>query len=280
MEHLLRAEYPGLSRDLASIAKDAVSVRGLAHGMTVRELVVDQLLLLSTAEAESVPIPDAVKREVEDLWRLCRTIFHVHASAEEAVRLADRLYVRMDELLKVRREAMPTQDEAEAPEQSIPAPKASEDLSDTYRPMDNWDYRGAMDPNLVRDRTDSTAEDRAASGQGDSEGALGWPATPVARQEPARRDRSRCRRKYWWLGDARPVWWMRCWRWRVRGANRKRKRLGDEGGAVSRMGCRHSGLSHELVSCAGAGSGRRRLRVCRRDVGGSARTGPAVEAVF
>ncbi|MDR4477735.1 MAG: VWA domain-containing protein [Nitrospira sp.] len=173
VEHLLRAEYPGLSRDLASIAKDAVSVRGLAHGMTVRELVVDQLLLLSTAEAESVPIPDAVKREVEDLWRLCRTIFHAHASAEEAVRLADRLYVRMDELLKVRREAMPTQDEAEAPEQSIPAPKASEDLSDTYRPMDNWDYRGAMDPNLVRDRTDSTAEDRAASGQGDSEGSAG-----------------------------------------------------------------------------------------------------------
>ena len=173
VEYLLRAEYPGLQRDLASIAKDAVSVRGLAHGMTVRELVVDQLLLLSTAEAESVPIPDAVKREVEELWGLCRTILHAQASAEEAVRLADRLYVRMDELLHVRRERIPTQDEAEAPEQSIPASKASEDLSDTYRPMDNWDYRGAMDPNLVRDRTDTTSEDRAASGQGDSEGGAG-----------------------------------------------------------------------------------------------------------
>ena len=173
VEYLLRAEYPGLSRDLAVIAKDAVTVRGLAHGMTVREMVVDQLLLLSTVEADAVQIPDPVKREVTELWELCQNIFHSHASAEEAVRLADRLYVRMDELLKVRREAISSSDEAEAPEQSIPAPKSSEDLSDTYRPMDNWDYRGAMDPNLVRDRTDSASDDRAPSGQGDSEGGAG-----------------------------------------------------------------------------------------------------------
>ncbi len=173
VEYLLRAEYPGLSRDLSSIAKDAVSIRSLAHGMTVRELVVDQLLLLSTAEAGSVAIPDAVKSEVDQLWGLCRTIFHPSATAEEAVRLADLLYVRMDELLAVRREAIPSPDEAEAPEQSIPAPKSSEDLSDTYRPMDNWDYRGAMDPNLVRDRTESSPEQSAASSHGDSEGGAG-----------------------------------------------------------------------------------------------------------
>ncbi len=173
VEYLLRLEYPGLSRDLALIAKDAVSVRSLAHGMTVRELVVDQLLLLSTAETGSVPIPDAVKKEVDQLWGLCQTICHPLATAEEAVRLADRLYVCMDELLAVRREAIPSPDEAEAPEQSIPAPKSSEDLSDTYRPMDNWEYRGAMDPNLVRDRTESAPEQSPASGQGDSEGGAG-----------------------------------------------------------------------------------------------------------
>lgn len=173
VEYLLRLEYPGLSRDLAAIAKDAVSVRSLAHGMTVRELVVDQLLLLSTAEPGSVPIPDAVQNEVGQLWGLCQTIFHPLATAEEAVRVADRLYVCMDELLAIRREAIPSPDEAEAPEQSIPAPKSSEDLSDTYRPMDNWDYRGAMDPNLVRDRTESSPEQSPASGQGDSEGGAG-----------------------------------------------------------------------------------------------------------
>lgn len=173
VEYLLRAEYPGLSRDLAAVAKDAVNIRTLAHGMTVRELVVDQLLLFSTGDAGSLIVPEAVENEVEQLWALGRTIFHPRATAEEAVRLADRLYMRMDELLAIRREAIPSHDEAEAPEQSIPAPKSSEDLSDTYRPMDNWDYRGAMDPNLVRDRTESSPEQSAASGQGDSEGGAG-----------------------------------------------------------------------------------------------------------
>ena len=101
--------------------------------MTERELVVDQLLLFTTTDGGSVIVPDAVKSEVDQLWSLCRTIYHPRATAEEAVRLADRLYARMDELLAVRREAIPSQDEAEAPEQSIPAPKSSEDLSDTYR---------------------------------------------------------------------------------------------------------------------------------------------------
>ncbi|MBI4000857.1 MAG: VWA domain-containing protein [Nitrospira defluvii] len=173
VEYLLRAEYPGLSRDLAAMAKDAVNIRTLAHGMTVRELVVDQLLLFSTAEAGSVTIPAVVKGEVDQLWALCQTIFHPSATAEGAVRLADRLYVQMDELLAIRRETVPAQDESDAPEQSIPAPKSSEDLSDTYRPMDNWDYRGAMDPNLVRDRTESSPEQTSASGQGDSEGGAG-----------------------------------------------------------------------------------------------------------
>lgn len=173
VEYLLRAEYPGLSRDLALIAKDATAVRSLSHGMTVREMVVDQLLLLSTAGGEPVAVPDVVKDEVEELWAICRTIFHPAATAEEAVRLADRLYLHMDELLAVRRDAIQSQDEVEPQEQSIPAPKSSEDLSDIYRPMDNWDYRGAMNPDLVRDRTESSPERKTASGHGDSEGGAG-----------------------------------------------------------------------------------------------------------
>ena len=172
VEYLLRAEYPGLSRDLATMAKDAVNVRSLAHGMTVRELVVDQLLLLSTADAASVTVPAVIKDEVDQLWTLSQTISHPLATAEDAVRLADRLYVRMDELL-VRQETASAQEESDAQEQSIPAPKSSEDFSDTYRPMDNWDYRGAMDPNLVRDRTESSPEQAAGSGRGDSEGGAG-----------------------------------------------------------------------------------------------------------
>ncbi|MGZ9275189.1 MAG: VWA domain-containing protein, partial [Nitrospira sp.] len=173
VESLLRTEYPGLSRDLAAMAKDAVTIRSLAHGMTVRELVVDQLLLLSTAEAGSITVPAVVKDEVDQLWTLCQTIFRPSSTAEAAVRLADRLYLRMDELLAIRRESVPPENESAAPERSIPAPKSSEDLSDTYRPMDNWDYRGAMDPNLVRERSKSSPEQTSASGQGDSEGGAG-----------------------------------------------------------------------------------------------------------
>jgi Nitric oxide reductase activation protein len=173
VEYLLRAEYPGLSRDLSLIAKDAVTVRSLSHGMTVRELVVDQLLLLSTSAAESIPFSAVVKDEVDQLWALCRAIFHSSATAEEAVRLADHLYVRMDELLAIRREAISSQDEADAQEQSIPAPRSSENLSDIYRPMENWDYRGAMDPDLVRDHTESSPEQASVSGQGDSIGGAG-----------------------------------------------------------------------------------------------------------
>ena len=173
VEHLLRAEYPGLSRDLATLAKEAVNVRSLAHGMTVRELVIDQLLLLSTAEAASVTIPTAVQFEVHQLWTLCQTILHSSATAEDAVRLADRLYVSLDGLLAIRRETVSSQDESHVQQQSIPAPQSSEDLSDTYRPMDNWDYRGAMDPNLVRERSDSSPKQTTASGQGDREGGAG-----------------------------------------------------------------------------------------------------------
>ncbi len=173
VEYLLRTEYPGLSRDLASMAKDAVSIRSLAHGMTVRELVVDQLLLLSTAEAGTLTIPAVVQDEVNELWKLCQTVLRPASSAEDAVRLADSLYVRMDELLAIRREAVPPQDQSEAQQESLPAPRSSEDLSDSYRPMDNWDYRGKMDPDLVRDRTERAADQTSASAQGDGENGAG-----------------------------------------------------------------------------------------------------------
>ncbi len=173
VEFLLRSEYPGLSRDLAAIAGQAVSVRTLSHGLTARELVVDQLLLLSAAEVGTVTVPESVSHEVEVLWSLAKTLFHPSATAEEAVRMADRLYVRMDELMAIRAKAQPAPDNPDMPEQSLPSPRSSEDQSDSYRPMENWDYRGAMDPDLVHDRTESETREQASSGQGDQEAGSG-----------------------------------------------------------------------------------------------------------
>ena len=149
-------------------------VRSLAHGMTVRELVVDQLLLLSTAEAGSVTIPDCRKR----VKSINSGRFVRRSSARRRLprkpcdwptgsMCAWMNYLPSCGNLSLLRMNRTTQ------EQSIPAPRSSEDLSDTYRPMDNWDYRGAMDPNLVSDRTESAPEQKIASGHGDSEVGAG-----------------------------------------------------------------------------------------------------------
>jgi nitric oxide reductase NorD protein len=44
VEFLLQREYPGLQRDLQRFAREAITTRSLTQGLTVKELVVDQLL--------------------------------------------------------------------------------------------------------------------------------------------------------------------------------------------------------------------------------------------
>lgn len=173
VEFLLRREYPGLAHDLAAVAKDAAATRSFSHGVTVREMVVDQLLLLSIGESPAVVAPEPVRPEVERLWTLFQEIFSPTATAEAAVRLADRLYVEMDLLLARRAEMIEGEGESDEKGDALPAPRAAEDLSDTYRPMENWDYRGAMDPDLVRDRSESPQQSSSSGSQGDAESGGG-----------------------------------------------------------------------------------------------------------
>ncbi|MEX5217176.1 MAG: VWA domain-containing protein [Nitrospira sp.] len=160
VEYLLQREYPGLRRDLALLAEEAVKTRTLSHGLTVRELVVDQLLLRSTAaDPESVPAPDAVVDIVAELWDLCRLVLTPAATAELALRTAHRVYLRLDELMAERSETIGGDDEPSADTPAATVPRASEDMSSEYYPVSNWDYRGTMDPNLVRQQ----AEDSSAA---------------------------------------------------------------------------------------------------------------------
>jgi nitric oxide reductase NorD protein len=150
VEWRLQREYPGLRRDLAALARDAVATRSLTHGLSVRELVVDTLLLLSTSGPDTVRIPEAITDVVAELWALCRTILRATATADETIRLADQVYVAMDRLLG------PAAD-APAGTQCLPAdigpgPRAAE-TAGAYRPVTNWTYRGDMNPELVRDRS-------------------------------------------------------------------------------------------------------------------------------
>lgn len=152
VEFLLQREYPGLQRDLQRFAREAITTRSLTQGLTVKELVVDQLLQLSTAASQPVAIHEAIKDEIAVLWPMCQTILSPTATAEEAVLVAHALYVRLDELL-AQKGAMVRGDQADN-ESGDPGvgPSASERTGEDYRPVTNWVYRGAMNPEFIREQ--------------------------------------------------------------------------------------------------------------------------------
>jgi nitric oxide reductase NorD protein len=166
VEFLLQREYPGLQRDLSQLAQEAVTTRSLTHGLTVKELVVDQLLQLSTAASQSVAIHESIKDEIAILWPMCQAILSPTATAEEAVRVAHALYVRLEELLAPKGAMIQTDQVDDASEELGVGPSASEQTGEAYRPVTNWVYRGAMNPEFIRqhDRDESASDDQTQSG--------------------------------------------------------------------------------------------------------------------
>ena len=152
VEHHLQHEYPGLAHDLSAFAQESVQTRSLTHGMTVREMVVECLLLLSTQDPRTVRVPEALTGVVEQAWNLCRTVLTIDATAADAVRLADRLYVLLEGLVVGSRSDHGPEESASDSEINAGA-QASEAGADTYRPVTNLMYRGEMNPAMVKDRT-------------------------------------------------------------------------------------------------------------------------------
>jgi hypothetical protein len=150
VEFLLQREYPGLRRDLQQFAREAITTRSLTHGLTVKELVVDQLLQLSTAGSQPVAIHETIKGEIAILWPMCQAILSPTATAEEAVRVAHVLYVRLEELLAPKGAMIQTDQSDDASEELGVGPSASEQTGEDYRPVTNWVYRGAMSPEFIR----------------------------------------------------------------------------------------------------------------------------------
>lgn len=173
VEYLLRREYPGLSRDLARLAREAATTRSLRHGLSVRELVVDALLLLTTAEPGTVRIPDPVAQIVEWAWRLCQHVLRPGATAEDAVRAAHQVYGLLEEMGGTSSQREAGEGSAPQPDQGI-GPQASEEMTGAYRPVTNWAYRGAMNPDRVRDRSGAGEESAGSSdgSEGDAEMAV------------------------------------------------------------------------------------------------------------
>jgi len=150
VESLLRHEYPGLKADLARQAQDAIRTHTLTQGMTVREIVVDALLLLSTAEPGTFTIPNSIAGVVDRVWAECRALLQPTATAADVVRVADQVYVLLDELLTPVTLGQQTDDPKQEPETDLGGgPQASETQTDQYKPVTNWVYRGTMNPDII-----------------------------------------------------------------------------------------------------------------------------------
>lgn len=166
VEWLLQQEYPGLQRDLQQFSREAITTRSLTHGLTVKELVVDQLLQLSTAASQPVAIHEAIKAEIAILWPMCQAILVPTATAEEAVRVAHALYVRLEDLLAPKGAMIQGDQDDDASEELGVGPSASEQTGEDYRPVTNWVYRGAMNPEFIRQ---NERDGRASDDQQQSE---------------------------------------------------------------------------------------------------------------
>jgi len=161
VEFLLQAEYPGLRRDLAQLAAEAITPRDPAYGLTVRELIVDCLLRLSIGESESSAVPHAVADEVSTLWKLCQPILTTSATAEAAVRLVHDVYVQMEDLLAPRADMIQAEQPKEDSREVGAGPAASEQGADEYRPVTNWAYRGQMNPEFITRDHDQPGEQQS-----------------------------------------------------------------------------------------------------------------------
>lgn len=161
--HLRRA-YPGLSRDLTKLAQEAVTTRSLNHGLTARELAVDALLLLTTAEPGTFTIPDAIRDVVDRLWPMTQQVCSAEATAADAIRVADTLYLTLEAQLGTTADMALQDDAAAQSDPALPGPQASDETSRAYQPLSNWEFRGTMHPELIREQGQPEAEDDDGGG--------------------------------------------------------------------------------------------------------------------
>ncbi|MCA1958254.1 MAG: VWA domain-containing protein [Nitrospira sp.] len=163
VEFLLQTEYPGLRHDLALLAAEAVASRRSDQTTTVTELMVDGLLRLSTGESPDSAVPRAIEREVSELWALCRPLFRKGATAEDAVRLTDALYVKIEELAASHSKRLGDdawKDRTADESQTAPPPSVvSEQPTDMYRPLINHAHRGEMNPEFITWDGEPTRQD-------------------------------------------------------------------------------------------------------------------------
>ena len=159
VEFLLQQEYPGLREDLADVSRASVQTRSLLHGMTAREMVLDELLLLFTQGTERPQIPENFQRVVDRCWDVARTIQDPHATNEQSIELADRIYQVLDEMIGSLEPVVPDETDSTPEDEEVGmGPRAAEETAGGYRSITNWAYRGEMNPDFVRGESAETDE--------------------------------------------------------------------------------------------------------------------------
>ena len=149
IEACLKAEYPGLRRDMEAVAREEVARRSLTHGMSVRELIVELLLEMSATDPDEVRVPDALADVVERAWALLRVVSIPQATAEDVVRAVHRAYVLIEELT-AKELSTPPEGASEGSNQPL-QPRAGEEQGGAYRPVETFAHRGVMDATRVRE---------------------------------------------------------------------------------------------------------------------------------
>lgn len=151
VQYLLKHEYPGFGDDFARLAGETVTTRSVLHGMTAREMVIDALWLLCAGDERAQQWPEALLSVIREVWEIAQGVFRQNATAEDAIRLADRIYQVLDRRIGVFRVTEPIDIERESQETADlgPGPRAAEEIVDEYRPITNWSYRGTIDPRMV-----------------------------------------------------------------------------------------------------------------------------------
>ena len=147
IEACLKAEYPGLRRDMEDLLREELSKRSLTYGMSVKEMIVDLLLQLSVQPSESVRVPFALEEVVSRAWALLRAAVDPGVSAEAVVRAVHRAYVLIEELTAASQTL--SSDEAGQKSDSPDAPRGGEAQGGSYRPLANLAYRGPLEAERV-----------------------------------------------------------------------------------------------------------------------------------
>ena len=170
IDFMLKHEYPGLREDLVILTKEAIATRTLSHGMTAREIVLDAMLLHFSELTKDDFSRPGLQEVIDEVWEEAQTILHPHATADDALELADRVYQILelsigsfdkdqdDRELETFPQTGAITDDGEYHE-------ASEHLEKDYQSVENWDFRGILDPNRVKAKDMKQSEAQSQGGQ-------------------------------------------------------------------------------------------------------------------